>query len=55
MAISSSVNPYTSASICLSVASTFGVALEHGLDVRRLPKAPRRGPSTNACGTRMHE
>jgi len=38
MAISSSVNPYssyTSPSICLSVASAFGVALAHGLDVRR--------------------
>ena len=38
MAISSSVNPYssyTSASICLSVASAFGVPLQHGPDVRR--------------------
>ena len=41
MAISSSVNPYnsyTSPSICWSVASACGVALEHGLDVRRLPR-----------------
>ena len=38
MAISSSVNPYnsyTNRSISRSVASAFGMALEHGLDVRR--------------------
>ena len=31
-----SVSPYTSRSISRSVASVCGVALEHGLDVRRL-------------------
>ena len=58
MAISSSVNPYSS----YTNASAFGVAirrldlaLEHGHNVRRLPKVRRRGPSTNAYGTRMHE
>jgi hypothetical protein len=57
MAISSSVNPYnsyTNRSISRSAASAFGVALKHGLDVRR-PLGRELFVQVHACGSALDQ